>query len=76
MGFQASPAHQRVWPASIFHPDWCENLACPLAQKVCRFTPVPTHDSIGTGEDGPTHQLIEQSVRREKHLKLRGGGHI
>jgi transketolase len=44
-------------------------LACLMQQRVIL---VYTHDSIGLGEDGPTHQPIEQlsSLRAMPHLNL------
>ncbi len=44
-------------------------LACLMEQRVIL---VYTHDSIGLGEDGPTHQPIEQlvSLRAIPHLNL------
>ena len=44
-------------------------LACLMQQRVVL---VYTHDSIGLGEDGPTHQPIEQlsSLRAMPHLNL------
>ena len=34
---------------------------------------VLTHDSVGLGEDGPTHQPIEQLAMLEQHLIFRFG---
>jgi transketolase len=44
-------------------------LACLMQQRVIL---VYTHDSIGLGEDGPTHQPIEQlaSLRAMPHMSL------
>ncbi len=44
-------------------------LACLMQQRVIL---VYTHDSIGLGEDGPTHQPIEQlsSLRAMPHMNL------
>src|SRR5205823_14638061 len=39
-------------------------LGCLMGLRVIL---VYTHDSIGLGEDGPTHQPIESCVRSEEH---------
>src|SRR3546814_16810429 len=39
--------------------DYCRPEIRPSALQHARAIYVMTHDSIGLGEDGPTHQLIE-----------------
>ena len=55
----------------LIFSDYCKpsiRLAAMMKQKVIY---VFTHDSIGLGEDGPTHQPIEQltSLRSIPNLK-------
>jgi transketolase len=48
-------------------PDWCCCRPCPFGRSAMRMSAlseagviyVMTHDSIGLGEDGPTHQPVE-----------------
>jgi len=40
--------------------DYCKNAIRLAALMKLRVIFVATHDSIGTGEDGPTHQPVEQ----------------
>ena len=47
----------------LIFSDYCKpsiRLSALMQQQ--RIIYVMTHDSIGLGEDGPTHQPIEQSV--------------
>lgn len=42
--------------------DYCKNAIRLAALMKKRAIWVLTHDSIGVGEDGPTHQPVEQSA--------------
>jgi transketolase len=46
----------------LIFSDYCRPAIRLAALQQCRSIFVMTHDSIGLGEDGPTHQPIEQLV--------------
>jgi len=52
--------------------DYARNAVRMAALMRCKVIFVYTHDSIGLGEDGPTHQAIEQapSLRLIPHLSV------
>ena len=52
--------------------DYCRNAIRMSALQRTRVIYVLTHDSIGVGEDGPTHQPVEQiaSLRAVPHLSV------
>ncbi|TNE42898.1 MAG: transketolase [Sphingomonadales bacterium] len=52
--------------------DYCRNAIRMSALQQCRTIYVLTHDSIGLGEDGPTHQPIEHimSMRMIPNLEV------
>ncbi len=54
----------------LIFSDYCRNAIRLSALQKTRVVYVLTHDSIGVGEDGPTHQPIEQvaSLRAIPHL--------
>ena len=54
----------------LIFSDYCRNAIRLSALQQTRVVYVLTHDSIGVGEDGPTHQPIEQvaSLRAIPHL--------
>ena len=54
----------------LIFSDYCRNAIRLSALQQVRAIYVLTHDSIGVGEDGPTHQPIEQvaSLRAIPHL--------
>ena len=54
----------------LIFSDYCRNAIRLSALQQARVIYVLTHDSIGVGEDGPTHQPIEQvaSLRAIPHL--------
>ena len=56
----------------LIFSDYCRNAIRLSALQKVRVVYVLTHDSIGVGEDGPTHQPIEQvaSLRAIPHLWL------
>ena len=56
----------------LIFSDYCRNAIRLAALQQARVVFVMTHDSIGLGEDGPTHQPIEQimSLRLIPNLKV------
>ena len=56
----------------LIFSDYCRNAIRLSALQQTRVIYVMTHDSIGLGEDGPTHQPIEQvmSLRLIPNLKV------
>jgi transketolase len=54
----------------LIFTDYCRGAIRLSALQECRVVYVMTHDSIGLGEDGPTHQPIEhlQSLRAMPNL--------
>lgn len=54
----------------LIFTDYCRGAIRLSALQQCRVIYVMTHDSIGLGEDGPTHQPIEhlQSLRAMPNL--------
>jgi len=62
------PAHYGIYR----NPDHCHPAIRLAAMMQIRTTFVMTHDSIGLGEDGPTHQPVEQlaALRAIPHLAV------
>ena len=55
----------------LIFSDYCKpaiRLSALMEQQIIY---VMTHDSIGLGEDGPTHQPIEQLIRLKINTKFK-----
>ena len=59
------------WGTFLIFMDYARNAVRMAALMKQRIVYVFTHDSIGLGEDGPTHQPVEQlaSLRSTPDLK-------
>src|SRR3546814_3661680 len=51
----------------LIFSDYCRPSVCLAALMGIRVVHVWTHDSIGVGDDGPTHQPVEHLARSEEH---------
>lgn len=54
----------RAYVSTFLFSDYCKPMARLSALMGVPLTYVFTHDSIGVGEDGPTHEPIEQIALR------------
>src|SRR3546814_4666959 len=60
---------------SLVFSDYCRGAIRLSALQQARVVYVMTHDSIGLGEDGPTHQPIEHVMRLRMIPNLRSEEH-